>query len=30
MFDNHVDIARNKLPEIINFDEIICLQIRKK
>lgn len=30
IFDNHVDIARNKLPEIINFDEIICLQIRKK
>lgn len=29
IFDNHVDIARNKLPEIINFDEIICLQIRK-
>ena len=21
IFDNHVDIARNKLPEIINFDE---------
>ena len=29
IFDNHVDIARNKLPEIINFDEVYAFKSEK-
>ena len=29
IFDNHVDIGRNPLPEIINFDEVYAFKSEK-